>query len=293
MSLTRGSLPAGVYWRRRALVLGSAVLLVFTVVRGVGGGGEVSGEGQAARVAAEPTAPPGVREIKKPKVKKAESRRDDPTDKDPEDQPTETMPPLAIPEGYCVDGDIAVTPSVEDAVAGRDVAIVLQLRTLSVEACTWRVSPAHVALKVTSGDDDIWSSRECPGAIAAQEVTVRRDVTSTIDVVWNAKRSDPRCSGFTEWALPGFYHVVAAALGGEPSNVQFELDEPKAKVVTETVTAEPEQGKGKGKGTGRDKGRSGQGEPDGGKAKPDGGKAKPDGAQEPDEPKPEKPRRQR
>ena len=30
----------------------------------------------------------------------------------------------------------------------------------------------------------------------------------------------------TDWALPGFYHVEAAALGGEPTDVQFELVDP-------------------------------------------------------------------
>ena len=39
----------------------------------------------------------------------------------------------------------------------------------------------------------------------------------------------------TTWALPGWYHVAVAALAGEPSDVQFELEKPEPKVVTETV----------------------------------------------------------
>jgi hypothetical protein len=135
----------------------------------------------------------------------------------------------------CADEDIAATPMLERAVAGSDVRIVIALRTIRSEACTWRVSPESLTLKITSGKDDIWSSRECPRAVPRQDVVVRRAVTSNIAVTWSAKRSDDECSRQTTWALPGWYHVAVAALAGEPSDVQFELVKPEPKVVTETV----------------------------------------------------------
>ena len=42
------------------------------------------------------------------------------------------------------------------------------------------------------------------------------------------------------WALPGWYHVAAAALAGEPSDLQFELDAPERGDVTEDRGAEAE-----------------------------------------------------
>jgi hypothetical protein len=39
--------------------------------------------------------------------------------------------------------------------------------------------------------------------------------------------------------MPGWYHVTVSALGGEPSDVQFELDTPTP--VTVTKTAKPKQ----------------------------------------------------
>jgi hypothetical protein len=125
-------------------------------------------------------------------------------------------------------------------VAGRDVLVVLQLRTMSSPACTWQVSADSLTLDITSGDDAIWSSRDCHRAIQRRDVVVRKDVTTNVGVVWKeAKRSDEDCSSRTDWASAGWYHVTAAALGGEPSDLQFELATPTAATIT--VTATPKQ----------------------------------------------------
>ena len=58
---------------------------------------------------------------------------------------------------------------------------------------------------------------------------------------WSGRRSDDDCSRLTEWALPGWYHVAAAALAGEPSDLQFELERPTREVITRTP--EPQQDK--------------------------------------------------
>jgi hypothetical protein len=138
---------------------------------------------------------------------------------------------LAQPDGPCADSDILITPAVEQAVAGRPVAVTLQLRTATAEACTWRVSANHVTMKITSGADEIWTSRQCPGAVPVQDVVVRRDVTTFVDVPWKARRSDAGCPIPTPWALPGTYHVHAAALGGEPAEASFQLERPTAEVI--------------------------------------------------------------
>jgi hypothetical protein len=155
-----------------------------------------------------------------------------------------TAPPepvLAEPSGPCADSDIVATPTIVSAPGGSDVPLTLNLRTSLTEACTWQVSPQTLTLTITSGNDFIWSTRECPAAIAVQDVVVRQAVDTPIVVTWDeGKRSDETCSGRTDWARPGFYHVEAAALGGEATDVQFELVAPTAPVITKT--AEPQQG---------------------------------------------------
>lgn len=227
-SLTRGPLPAKVYWRRRMVLIGGSLALVLGLGRLLGGGSDGSSDdpGVAEQVAAQPStsASRGTPAVtKKPRPTKPSSPTPTPT------------PQLAVPDGPCDDADVSVTPSVVDAIAGRDVVVLLELRTIIDDACTWRVSPSHVTLSVTSGADDIWSTQQCPAAVPVEDVTVRQDVTSTVSVIWNAKRSDEDCSRLTAWAMPGYYHVAAAALGGEPSDVQFRLTKPEPEVVVETT----------------------------------------------------------
>jgi hypothetical protein len=157
----------------------------------------------------------------------------------PTPTPTPTPTPPAEPSGPCPDADVLVTPTVPDPVAGRDVAIVLNLQMGTTEACSWQVSADSVTLKIYAGADDVWSSRECPGVIPTQEVVIRREVATPVTVLWSSKRSDEYCTDRTAWALPGVYGVAAAAFEGEPTDVAFELKAPVAAVVTQT--AEPTQ----------------------------------------------------
>lgn len=219
-SLTRGPLPASVYWRRRLVLLAAGLTLVLLVANQFGGDGGTNPGGAATQVSGEPTEPaPKDDETAPPKKVK------------PKKKATPQEPVLAQPDGACADSDIVITPSVENAVAGRDVTVTLELRTATAEACTWRVSAKRVTMKITSGSDEIWSSRQCPKRVPVQDVVVRRAVTTFVDVVWNARRSDDGCPALTDWALSGTYHVKAAALGGEPAEARFELQRPSAQVL--------------------------------------------------------------
>jgi hypothetical protein len=162
----------------------------------------------------------------------------------PTPTPTPTPTPPAEPSGPCPDADVLVTPTVPDPVAGRDVTVLLHLQMGTTEACTWQVSSDAVTLKIYAGADDVWSSRECPGAIPTQDVVIRREVATQVTVLWSSRRSDEYCTDRTAWALPGTYGIAAAAFEGEPTDVAFELRAPVPAVVTQTPepTQAPEQG---------------------------------------------------
>lgn len=274
-ALTQGPLPARVYWVRRIMVLGTALLLVFAIARMLGDSSDASssGGGDAARLSADSSssssAPsedltssltPSASATGKGKPGKGTG----PTQTGPTQTQTSQAPVLAQPEGTCTGSDIAVTPSVENAVGGRDVLVVLQLRTMSSPACTWRISADTLTLGITSGDDAVWSSRECRRAIPRQDVVVRKDVTTKVGIVWKqAKRSDEECSSRTDWAAAGWYHATAAALGGEPSDVQFELTTPTAATVTVTATPKQDPTKKPGKKSTKKPGKPSSDEPTG------------------------------
>ena len=240
---TRGPLPARVYWTRRIVVLAVPLLLVVVLARVLGGAsdGEDTSAPKATQAGAtveQPVAAPSAG----PTAPAATGK------KGRKGRAEETAPPepvLAEPTGPCEDSDIVATPALTSIPGGGPVAIPITLRTVVSEACTWQASPQTLTVTITSGSDYIWSTRECPGAVAPQDVVVRQAVDTQVVVTWSARRSDEDCSKLTDWAYPGFYHVQAAALGGEGTDVQFELTGRPSEVITETAAPEPQGGKGK------------------------------------------------
>jgi hypothetical protein len=246
-SLTRGPLPARVYWTRRIVVIGAALLLVFGIARVLTLGSDGSSTTPQARQAAARTTPSGTVATTPSSSDPTGSSGATKKHEKPGKDKTSQAPVLAEPDGPCADEDIAVTPEVKKSVAGPhgDVFIVLSLRTIDSAACTWRVSHDTLTMKISSGKDDIWTSRQCPRAIPASSVVVRQDVSTTIGVTWSGRRSDEDCSRLTDWALPGYYHVTVAALAGEPADEQFELTAPEGAVVTLSPSPHQHQGEHK------------------------------------------------
>jgi hypothetical protein len=227
------------------MVLATALLLVFAIGRLVVGGDDPgsSGDGAVTPAAGEPTSDPSA----DVRPRRDRGERADAGNRDRGDGKKDQPEPLPEPTGPCADGDVVVTPVVDEAVGGSPVTIGLDLRTMEADACTWTASHRTLTLKITSGHDDIWASRECPHAVPTQAVTVYREHTTTVDATWTAKRStEETCSRGTEWATPGWYHVAAAALAGEPSDTQFELTVPEGEHITKTVQPKPDkQGDGR------------------------------------------------
>lgn len=240
-AMTRGPLPARIYWTRRLVACAVVIGLVVAAAQlvSLAGGGSASPPDRAAPAAADISeAPEATSSAPTPKSATATKQK-----KKNKKKNRDRSPVLAAPEGECSDRDIAVTPTVDDAVGGGPVVFAVELRTIVSPACTWEVSPRSLTVKVTSGKDDIWFSTQCRRAIPTQDVVIRNNVGTTVEVTWSARRSDAGCTRFTEWALPGWYYVEAAALAGEPSDLQFQLTAPDPEVVTETVKPDPKQGK--------------------------------------------------
>ncbi|MFS3127216.1 hypothetical protein ACLM5J_02315 [Nocardioides sp. Bht2] len=230
-----GPLPARVYWVRRALVLGTAFVLVFALARLVGGGSDGAADdaaGTAKQAAAQPTSEvdtkpesggPGA---EKPTVEK-------PT------KPVKKKRTLPVADGDCLPEEVRVSPEIRSAAAGSERIVIPLTLTTDREACIFDFSAASVVLKITSGRDNIWSSQQCPTALVERKVVVRSILPKTLNVRWNGRRSDEECSGNAGWAYKGGYHAIAATLGGEPVDQYFELTKAERKVITKV--REPEK----------------------------------------------------
>jgi hypothetical protein len=218
--VTRGRLPARVYWVRRLAVLGVAALLVVGIAQLLGSGGGSGGPDRATRVSDTSPSTGGSNA-----TRGHHHRR----------HATDPVTQLAVPSGPCAASDIAITPSVPHPVAGGDISLVLDLSTVTTPACDWKVSGRTLALKITSGSHLIWTSVQCAGAIPTQDVVLRSATPTRVRITWNARRSEPGCPRLTDWALPGTYHLYVAALAGQPQELTFVLQQPLPVQITQTA----------------------------------------------------------
>ena len=252
----RRPLPDRVYWVRRLVVLGVALGLVFGIAQLLGTGGDT---GMAGGRDADQTGSVVTQQQPQPGASRPVGTQTAKPDREPERKPDKPRPsrkpkkdrgpkPLAEPSGPCDSEDVVVTPRVVGtAYAGGLVRFELDLTTVETPACTWTASSTSLVVKLTSGDDRIWSSQDCPDVVATEPVVVRARVPATVDLAWRGQRSDADCSNTTEWVEAGWYHIEAAAYGAEPTDVQFELEDP----VPATITAEPRHTSQKQKGASR------------------------------------------
>ena len=185
-----------------ALVFGIARLLDYTT-------GGSDGE-QAATVAASPSATAKAtgtaQEAAPGGPGHRQGRRQDGKDK------------LAQPDGPCDDGDVVVTPTVDDAHAGSPVKIVLELTTVESDACYWEVNPESVFVNIDADDvGTLWSSQQCPDAMPTESVVPRREKAAKVTLWWTPKESDEECSASTDWLLAGSYTASRGGQGlGDP-----------------------------------------------------------------------------
>lgn len=234
--LTRGPLPAGVYWRRRFFVGALAATLVFVIANVLSGGSDAKDSGATlAQQAANETTPSQTITVSQHKRHQGKGRKGN-AHLGATQGPSYDPSVLAEPDGNCDPADVRITPGIIGAVAGKPVTIGLSLQTVQAEACYFRVGSDKVTLKISKGGSDIWTSRECPGAIPSQSIVVRHVVATVVEMTWDGRESDSSCSHRRSWLMPADHLTVeASTLGGEPAQAGFALASP----TPETITASP------------------------------------------------------
>jgi hypothetical protein len=181
----RGPLPAGVYWRRRLVTFGVVVLVLFLLARACGSDGSPT-----AGVSPSPTASPSPAATRTPRPSK---------------------PATAAVTGPCRKADLVVSARA-DAQAypgGRRPVLTIGVATRGSAPCTFDVGQANREIRVTSGNDRVWSSDDCSPGGSRQVVTLRPGAAPTsFSVTWSRKRSAPGCPSGTREAAAGTYRVV-------------------------------------------------------------------------------------
>ena len=221
---TRGRLRR-VYWVRRLMVLGIALLLVV-------------GDRPAARRRQRRRRPADqATQRRRHRVHRRSSAddsraddRDDPGSRGHDSTrrraPRPPVTQVAMPSGPC------------DAERHRDHPVGAAAdRRPRHHARARHLQPQHTGLHLDAvaadpgarrsprGSDLIWTTAQCREGDpdARTSCSARRDPTR-VKLTWNARRSEPGCPARTEWALPGTYHLHVAALAGQPQDVHLPAD---------------------------------------------------------------------
>ena len=214
MRLTVGPLPAAVYWRRRAIVLGALLLFVAIIVYACSGRGD-SGERTNASASSTPT-PDGV----SPSVLAPETSAADRRKRSPSRTTLRTSPPVALrlraPVGVvdrevCTDDEIAVTPVASNPSprVGMTIELRIRIKNISNRTCKRDVGADYQELYIKQGARLVWSSDTCGTARGSKVDPFPPYHEQEFRVSWNGRESSSCANGEAAgpFLQPGEYQL--------------------------------------------------------------------------------------
>ena len=229
-----GPEPARTYWLRRTLVLLVAAVLIAvlamlsTVARG---DGQVvaAPAGPTASVAAPrptasvttsaptPSASPTARSAQPKSARASESPTPSTTATTaPRPQPATTRP--------CAPAQLRATLSgPAHRTLKQRATFQVGLRNATSAPCVLTVSQDNFELKIYSGTDRIWSSRDCRRSLDRISRRLAANRLVQWQMTWDGRRSRKDCERRPEIPRPGTYFTTAQLQGAEPVQVRMLL----------------------------------------------------------------------
>jgi hypothetical protein len=208
-----GPLPAQIYWRRRALAIGLAVIVIGVIAAVVAvivmnAGDTKNADKPNPAPAAAPTPLPGENpEVKTPVVPPAVSA--------PAPTPTPTaavMPPPVLKEGDdCPDSTLAVKgiTSQPEYVVGDQPKFTMVVTNIGTVACKRDVGAAVLAAYVYGLDNTrLWSNLDCAPSNETLVKTFNPGEQVTTEVTWTGMGSGPGCPLPRQPIGPGTYNLM-------------------------------------------------------------------------------------
>lgn len=227
-----GPLPPQIYWRRRGLALGIAVLvigvvvaIVVAVVRGGSGAETTSAEKPTAAQDGAPGAAPPQQEVKSPVVPPAVQGVP------PSATPTAAvMPPPVLKDGDdCPDSTLAVKgyTSQPQYLVGEQPKFTMVVTNIGLVSCKRDVGAAVLAAYVYSLDNQrLWSNLDCAPSNETLVKTFDPGEQVTTSVTWTGMGSAPQCPLPRQPIGPGTYNLVVQLGNLRSATVPFVLAEP-------------------------------------------------------------------
>jgi hypothetical protein len=245
-----GPEPEQTYWRRRLVVVAAAVLLVALVVALVVGGTSTGSAVSAAPspspvgvppavtltptpvpspsvtpspsaspsggATASPTASPSPSGSAPTRAKSAESTKAaSPT---PSAKPTKKAPVACSPK------DLRATLTGKQKLKPKQpTTFALSLINGSGATCIVTVDRAGFELKIYSGSDRIWSSKDCSTAVKTRSTKLKAEEAVQWSMRWDGRRSRKDCKDRPEVPRAGTYFATAQLHGAKPVQLRLIL----------------------------------------------------------------------
>ena len=188
----QGPLPPQIYWRRRGLALGIALLVIALLVGGAIALFSGSGSKDATKTSTSQTAqPPNKTPVLPPAASSAE----------PTPTPTAAVepPPVLQPGDDCPDSTLAVkgVTNAPQYVIGDQPKFTMVVTNIGLVACKRDVGAAVLAAYVYSLDNKrLWSNLDCAPSNETLVKTFNPGEQVTTEVTWTGMGSAPQCLSF-------------------------------------------------------------------------------------------------
>jgi hypothetical protein len=226
-----GPLPTQIYWRRRALALGIAVLVIgviaavvaVVVINSTSSEQPTANESPSPSAQAAPPLPGGNPEIKTPIQAPVPAQAPPPTA-----TPTAAVvPPPLLKEGDdCPDSTLAVKGITNQPqyVVGDQPKFTMVVTNIGLVACQRDVGAAVLAAYVYSLDNQrLWSNLDCAPSNETLIKTFQPGEQVTTEVTWTGMGSAPNCPLPRQPIGPGTYNLVVQLGNLRSATVPFIL----------------------------------------------------------------------
>ncbi|WP_157251877.1 hypothetical protein [Nonomuraea typhae] len=195
-----------VYWRRRMSVL-VGVLVVVAVVAWAcssGSGGPQPRSSAQTATSGPPAADPLLAGLRTLALGTAS-----PTPTTTKATPTPTR--VSRPGAPCDHTDLVLSLKGRQDVypAGALPNLMATLVNTGPVMCTTDVGPRTMEIRITSGEDRIWSTSDCVSGDTSSVERLERGIPYVRSIDWDRKRSRTDCTTARVSALPGTYVAVA------------------------------------------------------------------------------------
>lgn len=201
-----GDQPTDVYWRRRATLFVAVVVVTaigWLVVQAIASRGDdaaAAAPGPDVTVAAAATSP-------------------SPTARVMEQSPA--------PTGACAASDLSLTISPDPFTVAADAtpAFAVEIEHVGPVPCVVSADGEDTALLITSGQERIWFSGDCPAESALIDGSwlLEPGSTKSVEVAWPRIRSGEGCATVDGGPAPGYYWAELTVQGVTAEAVQFQL----------------------------------------------------------------------